>query len=454
MTKASFVILVALATATTVASFDVQAQSVLAGKKPAKKEKCYSSTDSKKEIPCSEASKQSDLYPNATREMPAYPDSKIPGEMTELSKTNVAKDPNAVIAAAQKVYNNSKASAYEKAVAAYMLSSAYRQVDKTNNQQAIDYAIVAIQLDVLANNLHYQLMDILSFMLMQDKKYEEAAQYSTRLIKETGTQNLTALKTQGNSLYRLGRYAEAITPLQKAYETEGGANLNTAGMLLECYTKTNQKAEAAKIKSAMEKSVAEVANANPNDKNAQSKLLSTYAGTGQFEKAAALFDDMNAKGLITTQNEYEAGYISHVNLQGHEAQTIKIINEGMGKKIIQPSSSVYQVLGQANYFSDNAKAAIAAWTKGAELSKDGEQDLLLAQVLGEESEYTKSRDSAKKALSKGVKDKGDAYIVIAMAESEFGLNNKTAMIDALTEASKYPESKDQANKLLKQAGVK
>jgi hypothetical protein len=454
MTKASLIILVAFATASGVASFDVQAQSVLAGKKPAKKEKCYSSTDSKKEIPCNEASKQSDLYPNATREMPAYPESKIPGDMTVLSKTDMATDPNGVVTAAQRVYNNSKASTYEKSVAAYMMSSAYRQIDKTNNQQAIDYAIIAIQLNALSNNLHYQLMDILSFMLLQDKKYEESAQYSTRLINETKTQNITTLKTQGNALYRLGRYAEAITPLQKAYESEGGSNLNTAGMLLECYTKTNQKAEAAKIKSAMDSKVSEAANANPGDKNAQAKLLSTYASSAQYAKAAALFDEMNAKGQIETQNEYEAGYISHVNLQGHEAQTIKIINEGIEKKIIQPSSSVYQVLGQANYFSNNAQAAIAAWTKGAEMSKDGEQDLLLAQVLGEENEYTKSRDAAKKALSKGVKEKGEAYIVIAMAESEFGLNNKTAMIDALTEAAKYPESKDQANKLLKQAGVK
>lgn len=453
MTKVNVIILVALASVISVGSFDIKAQSVLAGKKAPKKEKCYSTVDAKKEIPCATANKQTDLYPNATREMPAYPQSKIPAEYAALSKTNVATDPNAVVSAAQRIYNSDKASNYEKAIAAYMLSSAYRQINPNDNKLAIEYAISAIQLNVLDNNLHYQLMDVLSYMLLRDNKYEESLQYSTRLITETGTKDVTALRSKANALYRLGRYAEAIAPLKEIYDADGGVDQNIAGMLVDSYTKTNQKAEAAKIKESMDKKLIDQVNANPTDKNAQAKLLSNYASTAQYEKAAKLFDEMNANGQITTLNEYEAGYISNINLPEHEAQTIKIINDGMQKKIILPSSSVYQVLGQAYYFSDKAQLAIDAWSKGAALSTNGELDLLLAQVLGEESEYTKSRDAAQKALSKGIKEKGEAYLAIAIAESEFGLDNKTAMINALREAVKYPETKDRANKMLKQAGA-
>ena len=79
---------------------------------------------------------------------------------------------------------------------------------------------------------------------------------------------------------------------------------------------------------------------------------------------------------------------------------------------------------------------------------------MLAQVNCEESQYSECKSEAQTALNKGVKDKGDVYLLIAEAESEFGLNNSTAMIAALKEAAKYPESKDSANKQLKQAGIK
>ena len=57
-------------------------------------------------------------------------------------------------------------------------------------------------------------------------------------------------------------------------------------------------------------------------------------------------------------------------------------------------------------------------------------------------------------MSKGTDSRGNAYMLIAQAESEFGLNNKTAMVAALKEAEKDPETKSQASKMLREAGVK
>ena len=126
----------------------------------------------------------------------------------------------------------------------------------------------------------------------------------------------------------------------------------------------------------------------------------------------------------------------------------------MAKGVIKPTESVYSILGQSYYYNNDSKGAIDAWKKGANMSSKGDQNLLLAQVYGEESRYTESKSAAQQAISKGIENKGDAYLRIAEAESELGLNNKTAMIAALREAAKYPESKTQAFKLLKEAGVK
>ncbi len=56
------------------------------------------------------------------------------------------------------------------------------------------------------------------------------------------------------------------------------------------------------------------------------------------------------------------------------------------------------------------------------------------------------------ALSKGVKQPGDAWMVVA--RSEFGLGNKAGVLAAYREAAKYPETKKTAEAALRQASGK
>lgn len=445
-------IVLALFASTLIFSTQIQAGLTLPSQKAAEKKKCYSKEDRKKEVACTDTVQtEGEAYENAARVQPEMPKSKIQSDWSALAKTDLNKNPDAVIAAALEVYENPNANAYEKSIAALMLSQAYRSKDVN---EAIKYASSAIQLDGLNNSMHYQMMDMLSKFLFDMKRYEEAYTYSVRYSKETDINTFDTYYFQGNALYRLGRYQDAIAPLKKAYVLDNGVNQNITGMLMDAYSKTNQKAEAEKISKELAQKINEAAKANPEDKNMRAKQLDIYARSGEYEKAAKLFDDMNAKGQITTFSEYEAGYISYYNWPGHEEQTIKIISDGLANKVIPESDSVYHILGHAYYASNKPKNAIDAWTKGSKLASNGEQDLLLAQLYSEESEYTKSKELVQKALSKGVENKGEAYLVLALVESEFGLNNRTAMIAALNEAARYPESKEEANKQLKQAGVK
>jgi hypothetical protein len=407
-----------------------------------------------KEVQCDEAQAAQvavQKYPNATRVEPVFPKTKIKKDWDILVKVSTAKDSNALIAAAQTVLDNPDASANEKSESANQIAQAYLQTDKTSYLKPIEYAKKAIDLNGLNNNSHYQLMGVLGQMLLAEKQYSDSLLYTERFSKETGVDDLTVNKTKGNALYRLNRYPDAAIALQKAYTLDKGTDPNLATMLMDSYNKTGKKAEANKIADEVSKSVI---SADPNDKSGQVKQLLVLANAKQYEKAAKIFDDLYAKGQITQLNEYEAGYVSYSYVDGREGQAIKIINEGVAKGIIKPNASVYSILGQSYYYNNESKGAIEAWKKGAEMSSNGDQNLLLAQVYGEESRYAESKAAAQQAVSKGIENKGDAYLRIAEAESELGLNNKAAMIAALREASKYPESKSQAFKLLKEAGVK
>ena len=390
-------------------------------------------------------------YPNATRIAPAFPKTKIKKDWDAMAKASTGADPNVLIAASEAVLANPDASINEQSEAANQIAQANLKLNNTSYSKPIEYAEKAIRLNGLGNNSHYQLMIVTGQMLLAEKRYAESLTYVDRFAKETGVDDLTVNKTRGNALYRLNRYSDAIASLKKAYELDKGTDPNLAVMLMDAYGKNNQKAEADKIADEVGKSAP---SSDPNDSSGQVKQLLVLANAKQYEKAAKVFDDLYAKGMITKANEYEAGYVSYSHVEGREDQAIKVINDGMAKGMIKPDANVYSVLGQSYYYTNNPKGAIDAWTKGAALSAKGELNLLLAQVLGEESRYAESKAAAQQALSKGTENRGNAYMLIAQAESEFGLNNKTAMIAALKEAEKDPETKPQASKMLREAGVK
>ena len=445
MKKSKLFSLIAFATSLSVACISLQAAST---KDKYKADSCQNAEG--KKVSCDDKSSTNSnvMYPNATRIAPEFPNTKIGKEWQDFAKTVEAADPNSIVIAAKEIIANPKASNNEISEAAYQAAISYLKIDKTIYSNAIEYAEIAINKDGLNNNQQYSLMLLLSQMQLAQKNYEQALATINRFSKETSVEDLAVEKVRGNCLYRLGRFSEAAPALQKAYDLDKGADPNLGTMLMDSYVKTGQKEKADKI---TEQAMADV---DPNDSSAQLRQLQVLANAKQYDKASQAFDTLYAEGKITNLAGYEAGYISYLNQEGKEATAAKIINDGIAKGIIIPDATIYNLLGQANYYSNNPEAAIKAWSKGSAIAKDGQQNRMLAQIYCEESQYSECKSEAQKALTKGVKDKGDVYLLIAEAESEFGLNNNAAMVAALREAAKYPESKDSATKQLKQAGVK
>lgn len=405
-----------------------------------------------KVIPCDQAKKAEappERYPNATRVAPEFPKTKIGKQWQALVEAATAGEPEAVIAAGQSVLANPDASRNERSEAAYQIAMAYLKRDSRAFAEPIKYLQQAISIDGLNNNQQYSGMLLLSQMLLGEQQYEQSLQTIERFSRETGVTDLATLRVQGNDLYRLGRYQQAIPVLEKAYELDQGADANLGAMLLDSYNKTNQKAKADQFANKVSAGVEQGAAGG-----AQLQQLLTLANAKQYAKAAELFAVLYAQGKITDMAGYEAGYVSNLNLDGKEAQAAKIINDGIAKGVIVPDATVYKLLGQANYYSNNAEGAIQAWSKGEALAKDGEQNGMLAQLYCEEGRYAECKQQAQKALSRGVKDKGAVYLTLAESESEDGLNNRAAMIAALKEAAKYPEYTAEANNRLAQANAK
>jgi tetratricopeptide (TPR) repeat protein len=280
---------------------------------------------------------------------------------------------------------------------------------------------------------------------VSEERYEDAIATLERFMKETKSSKPEHLAILGNALYRLERYDEAAAALKQAIETSDKPQSSWSSLLMATYFDQEKPLEAAKIAEQM---VAK----NPNDKSTLMNLAAIYAQADQYDRAIGVLEKARSQGLLTEERDYRQLYALYLNADNQEAKGIEVINEGLAKGILQPSSEVFIALGQAYYFTDKIKESIDAYRKALPYAKDGEPALNLARVLTNEEDYAGAKAAAQEALKKGVKRPGEAWMVVGRAE--FGLGNKAGLIAAYKEAAKFPETAQQASEWLRKNGGK
>jgi predicted Zn-dependent protease len=347
-------------------------------------------------------------YPNATRESPKQSGDKSLASqmqaMIALQSEDGAEDK--LIAMADAILANPKATPYDKSAAAYLAGAAWQNKDTAGYADAIKYYKLAIDNNGLSNNNHFRAMQQVAQLLESEEKHAEALAMIDRFLAETQSDDATAWTIKTQILLNMERPKEAAAAVEKLLA------------------------------------------AKPGDKKLMMTLASVYMESGEDAKAGEVFDKMRAAGLLTESKDYEAGFRLLANIEGRQKDALAFIDEGLKKGILKPSFEMYALQGQAAWDAEDTKGAMAAWAKGAPLSKNGEMYLNLAQLQADEGQFAEAKASALAAREKGVKRVGVTWQVLARAED--GLGNKAASTAALKEAAKYPESKKWAEAALRQ----
>lgn len=353
------------------------------------------------------APKAAEKYPQATRKVEAKPSSKAGAKLQKMVKAyNDDKGPEAR-ALADEIIANTAFNAYDHAFAAQLAGQvAYESNDTA---AAKDYWNKALQFDALDNNSHYGTMLNLVQIQIDDEKYADALALLDRLTKETNSQAPEILVQKGNALYRLERYADAITVLKQALaaQPEGATLTNTQQLLMASYSESNQPAEAAKL-------AEQIAAKAPNDKNAQLNLANTYSQVEQFDKAAAVLEKLRAAGQFNQEKDYKLLTYVYSQMDGKEKKVIEVTNDGLQKGILKPDFNSYIALAQAYYYSEQIAPAIEAYKKAAPLDQDGDTYLNLARIFWQENRIPEAKEAAKQAIAKGLKKPDEAKKILAL----------------------------------------
>lgn len=348
-------------------------------------------------------------FPDATREEPeTKPSSRSSStRLGKLSDAYEAQDVAQTQAIADEIIADPKSNAYEKSLAGRIAGALLIGQD---DAKSLQYLQGALEANGLGNEEHYEVMSIVAQLHAQEERYDEALATIDRLQTETRTQDPDIAAIRGNILLRLERYPEAIAALKPLAESPE-AKPEWRQMLMAAYAESGQGAEATRL-------AEQIASSTPDDKRSQLNLAATYLQTEQYDKAAAVYEALRARGELTDEREYRNLMASYLSLDDGQAKAIEVINEGLEKNILKPDYQTYVALAQAHYFGEPQQIdeAIAAYQKAAPLAPNGETYLNLAKLLANEGRIAEAKQAAQQAIDKGVRAPDEAKGILARSQ--------------------------------------
>ncbi len=322
---------------------------------------CGQSPQKKKEE--KQEAKQPSQYPNATRQEPKIepPSGKESDALNEgLNAVNSGDT-----ATAQKDLQpiaDSSTNVYAKAKA--LSGLALLKYNSGDTKGAIALQKQAIDLNSLPNDEYFPVLLALAQMYVADEDYQQALAILDQWLQQSGKQSADAYALKGNVLYRLEKYPDAVDAINKAKSLTDQPKPDWDQILIASYFAMDKYDEAAKV--------AEAALAkDPNNAKLLMAVAQSYMNAQQYDKALPLLEKARASGQITDEATYInlAKVYYNMAVDGKDSKTnalksAQVVEDGMGKGVIKPTSDNYKLLGDAYRLAGDEAKANAAYGKG------------------------------------------------------------------------------------------
>ncbi|GFZ88923.1 tetratricopeptide repeat protein [Dyella caseinilytica] len=402
----------------------------------------------------SDQQKAAPLYPNATRKEPKLDltDAKEQKALNEGIDAVQNNDKDKATQILQPLVDSSK-SKYVQAMALQALA----RIDATSNNlpAGIDKLNKALANGVLPNDAYFQIEYELATFYLLNQQYQPAIDTVEKWRAEGKKETPESYALEGEAYYRMQKYPESITAIQKAQSMAGDkADPRWNQLLMLAYSDSGQKDKAAAL---AKQAVA----TSPTDPTSFHNALSLDIQSQNYVDALKLMEQTKAEGKVPfTENDYvtmaklymnDAQSDSNQDPSADTSKAVQALQDGMSKGIVKPTADNYTLIGDANMIGQNYTEAAAAYQKAIPSASDGESAYKAGVAYVMASEFSQAKPVLQQAISKGVKHKGKAYM--ALAQANIGLKDKAAAADAVMEAEKDPETAAQAKKWLKDANI-
>jgi tetratricopeptide (TPR) repeat protein len=361
--------------------------------------------------------------------------------LTSAQELIEAKQYNEGLAVLRDLEREKKLTPYEKAQLYNYFAYTYFTLERY--QDAIrSYEKVLKQPD-LPEGLISSSLYTLAQLYFITEEYQKAVGTIEKWFKSTDKPSENAYMLLGQGYYQLEKYKKSLVPLKKAYKMVKARGDNPKQNLLLLMRVNYYELDDYK-----------------NMVNVLKELVQIYPKTQYWLTMAGAYSELKRldKQMSIMQMLYDSGDLPKGNQQQNLANLLLlhevpyraalILDKGMQKGIIEKNVRNLRLLSQAYLQAQESKKAIAPLKQAANLSKDGDLDIRLAQAYINLDRYKEAIGSLGKGLKKGgVKRRDTAYVMLGLAN--FELKRFNSSIKAFSEANKDKRSRRTASQWLK-----
>jgi tetratricopeptide (TPR) repeat protein len=277
---------------------------------------------------------------------------------------------------------------------------------------AISYFSKVVQEDPIPDALLQGTLFSLAQLALGQERYQDSLKYLDKWQQAVGGEpQLKALVLRAQVLYQLKQYDAALAPIVAAIESSQKAGQrpdeNWYVLARAIYFELNQIDRVAEILVQMIK--------HYNKAEYWVQLAGVYAQLGQDNKQLAVLEAAHVQGYLTKgQDIINLAQAYFVNDIPYKAA--RTLEQGIEQQKVEANLRNLKLLAQSWVAARETDKAVAALSKAAALSDDGELDAQRAQVLLNAERNTEAMAAAQQALDKaGLKQPGNMHLVIGMA---------------------------------------
>jgi tetratricopeptide (TPR) repeat protein len=244
-----------------------------------------------------------------------------------------------------------------------------------------------------------------------EEDYEAALKVVRQLLAAIPEPSADVLMIEGQALFQLGRYDDALVPIKSAidmYREQGQIPRENWLLLLRVIYFEQKEYEL------MIEVVKELIAYYPKDTYILT-LAGIYSELGDTKKQLALTEVLYEKGMLNTSSHI-TNLANLYLLHGLPYKAAALLDKEMKTNIVESNERNLRLLSQAWYQAREDEKAIPPLERAAEMTNDGELYIRLAQANLNLENWSEAASAVEKGLKAGGLKRNDtANIMLGMA---------------------------------------
>ncbi|HBR96377.1 MAG TPA: hypothetical protein DD979_03240 [Gammaproteobacteria bacterium] len=322
-----------------------------------------------------------------------------------------------------------KAYVYHSQATLFLYQEKYKDAQK--------YFTLSYELDALNDKTSASVAQTLASLAMHFGDFRKAITYLNDYLAVAEAPDKSVLLALGTAHYQIKEYAKAINPLKQAkaqFEPDKSVYL----LLFSSYYELEQMTNAAGV-------LEQVIRLWPDETEYWLQLASIYLEQKKVTKSLEVLQLAFAQNLLLKEGEL-LQFVYTLYEKGLPFKASRVLQTGFDKGLIKKNYKNYSLLASLLVDARESDLALDAFTLASQQASDGKEDLYIAQIYFERESFRKAISHAGDALNKGIKNPGNAYMLMAASHHE--LDELKQAKANLLKASKYKKTKQAAEQWL------